>query len=91
VKEKIEIEVVGKVMGFPYDDENEEQARARLVLEAERHGNDGKARIHLSTSRLKPGSVIKLLRRGIAAMPSMLNKHQAQWVKDAVKFSKEIE
>lgn len=81
MKEKIEIEVVGKVMGFSggkcsscqrltdlsdvgmvcnaplynlsicegvIQAESKNDARARLVLEAEMHGNDGPARIHLS-------------------------------------------
>ncbi len=31
----------------------------------------------------------KLLRRGLAALPLMVNKTQAQWLKDVVKFTKE--
>lgn len=51
MKDKIEIPVTGVVMGFPYDDEGEKDARARLVLDAEMHGNEGKARIHLSVTK----------------------------------------
>lgn len=45
---KIEVKVAGKVMGFAYDNETDDNAASRLVLEAERFGNEGKARIHLS-------------------------------------------
>lgn len=54
---KIEINVTGKVLGFPYEDEDREQAIARLVLSAEMHGNESsQARLHLSIARPYQGS-----------------------------------
>lgn len=45
---RLEINVIGKVIGQQFDDETEHQAKARIVFEAEQHGNHGTSRLHLS-------------------------------------------
>jgi len=49
IAEKIEVEVTGKVIGFRFEDEDIDDARARLVLDAEILSNENcKQRLHLS-------------------------------------------
>jgi len=48
ILESIAVGVNGQVQGFRFKDETLEDAAARCILEAEMHGNNGKARIHLS-------------------------------------------
>ena len=54
IAEKIEIDVTGKVFGFREDGEDIDTARARILLEAEMRGNEGKSRIHLSIKSSAP-------------------------------------
>lgn len=44
---KVRVAVTGEVSGFAMDEETDEEAQARLVLEAEMSANGSKARLHL--------------------------------------------
>lgn len=53
---KLEIPIKGKVFGFQNEGEDELTAIARILLEAEQHGNNGKSRLHLEPSGTLPVS-----------------------------------
>jgi len=55
MKNKVEVKVTGVVQGFVKDNETEDNAKARLVLEAEMLANDkGTVRLHLSMEEIAP-------------------------------------
>lgn len=51
---KLEIGIKGKVFGFQNEDEDESTATARILLEAEMHGNAGTSRLHIEPTGTLP-------------------------------------
>lgn len=49
--EKIEIDITGKIFGYRKEGEDRNTAAARILLEAEQHGNCGESRLHLAPKR----------------------------------------
>lgn len=76
MKPQIEIQVTGRVLGFPYDDEDITAATARLVLEAEQNGNNGKARIHLSPTSHRVVNAPELERPSLQKLANLCDRHK---------------
>lgn len=79
--EKIKVGVTGTVQGFVQEGESEQDARCRLVLEAEMRGNEGIARVYLNMNEgQEEDAATRLLRLIVQDLPS--NK---DWLDPAVE------
>lgn len=57
VTNKLEIDIKGKVFGFQNEGEDEATAIARILLEAEQHGNNGASRLHIEPTGTLPEKI----------------------------------
>lgn len=76
MKPQIEIQVTGRVLGFPYDDEDIAAATERLVSEAAMHGNQGRARIHLSTTSHRVVNAPKSEKLSLQKLANLCDRHK---------------